>query len=802
MTSLQLIAPQDPPGYCEYVRGGCNEAFLEAPTRRRVFFAYPSTPPQIAESISLAADSLREKQPDWDWQVWTDLNITGQLIVCEICKSIRSSHAVVADVTTLNFNLMFEIGLSISLGVPVILIKDTTYAADSKDFERLGLLETIGYLDFQNSEDLVERIPKAVEAAKPLQEIPQRAFRETPVFVIRSAISTDGSLATESTLKKSRLRFRTYDPNENVRLTLNDARRQVNGSLAVVATLLDEQREGARIHNALTAFLAGYAVGQEKIVALIQEGVNTVQPIDYRDIVMPYEFSTRIPEMLKPTLDQIFDNLQSSRFDSPEVAELGVLRNLDLGGVAAENEIQGLQDYFVPTGQSTSARQGHAPLVVGRKGSGKSAIFYEIRNSEGRGIHELVLDLRPEGHQFTRLREFVDGRMTAGMQDFAFTGFWEYLLLTEIARKLLEGDRVLAQRDPDMFRRHQQLVEVYSQHNPGEFVDFPQRLVYYVDRLVSKEYGPEISGEALMHSLYLGSATPLRQALIEYLQHKHEVWLLIDNLDKSWPIGGSREIDILLIRSLLEATRKLRKQLEDNDVEFKCLVFLRSDVYEHLIQEIPDKGKDTAIRLEWEDMEAFERIVERRILASTDLQGTFRDGLWSAICAPLVQTEDSFNYILDRTLMRPRDLLLFLHRCVETAINRGHNRVSEEDILFAERRFSDDMLLNLQYEIVDLNPTFRNVLEAFAEVTSELSKEEARLQLEVYANLKNPEETDDAIYTLIRYGFLGVKGGAFTDPSYSFSFSAGFDRLRQRLEQNNGALVIHPAFRSALEVKS
>ena len=798
---LDLFAPQSPPNYCQYADGPCNESFFEAPVKRRVFFAYPSRPPQIAESISLAIDALKARHPETHWQPWTDMNVAGQMILCQVCKWIRSSHAVVADITTLNFNLMFEIGLTVSLGVPVVLIRDTTYAADNESFRRLGLLDTIGYVDFQNSEDLARRLPTALANAKPLPDVPQRAFRESPVYVVRSAIITDGHLAVESALKKSRLRYRTYDPGENVRLTLNDARRQVNGSLAVVANLLDENRDGAHVHNALVAFIAGYALGRERVVALFQEGISTVQPIDYRDIVLPYEVASKLDAFIRPTLYRIYDVMQSSRFDSPEVTNLGVLRELDLGDVAAENEIRGLQEYFVPTGQSIAARQGHARLVIGRKGSGKSAIFYEIRNSEGRGIHDLVLDLRPEGHQFSRMREYVEAQFSGGMREFALMGFWTYLLLTEIARKLLEGDLSLALRDPDRMSRYQKLETAYAQHNPGQLVDFPQRLVYYVDRLVShSDESSAVASETVLQSLYGGDSRPLTDAVIEYLQHKNSIWLLIDNLDKGWPIGGSSSTDILLIRSLLDATRTLQHELEMREVEFKSLVFLRSDICDHLVAEVPDKGKDTPIRLDWDDPAAFERIVERRVVASTNLQGNFIEEIWPSICAPLVNTEASFRFILDRTLMRPRDLLLFLHRCVQTAINRGHDRIHEEDILFAERGYSNDMLENLQFEIVDLKPAYTDLLEAFAGSTSELTMDDTRLQLGLYADLEEPREADEAIDTLIRYGFLGIRSSVFRTPTYAFSSNRSFARLRYALHNDDGIIVIHPAFRRALEI--
>ena len=387
------------------------------------------------------------------------------------------------------------------------------------------------------------------------------------------------------------------------------------------------------------------------------------------------------------------------------------------------------------------------------------------------------------------------------MQEFALTGFWTYLLLTELARKLLEHDASLARRDARQLELYSQLEVVYSDHNPGEFIDFPQRLVHYVNRLIESDIGSAPSAEAIMWSLYGDQSWAFRDAVNEYLDQKDTVWLLIDNLDKNWPVGGSSTTDILLLRSLLEATRKLRNELEHRDVEFNSLIFLRSDIYDHLVAEAPDKGKDTAIRLDWYDPVAFEHIVERRVLASTDLQGSFREQVWPSICAPLVGTEESFAFILNRTLMRPRDVLIFLKRCVETAINRGHNRIDESDILFAETTYSNDVLANLQYEIVDLNPSYDDILLAFVDSAAELDTEDVRLRLGVYAGLESVEDADKGIDALIRYGFLGVSSPSSNAPSYTFSVDGRFSRLKHALDHDGARLVIHPAFRRALDIE-
>jgi nucleoside 2-deoxyribosyltransferase len=69
--------------------------------------------------------------------------IGGQIIFCQICKAQRFTKVAVIDVTTMNFNLLFEIGYALGLGIPVIPIRDTTCTLDSLEFEALGLIDTL-----------------------------------------------------------------------------------------------------------------------------------------------------------------------------------------------------------------------------------------------------------------------------------------------------------------------------------------------------------------------------------------------------------------------------------------------------------------------------------------------------------------------------------------------------------------------------------------------------------------------------------------------------------------------------------
>jgi len=668
-------ALHSPPSFCQYANGPCDQDF-ENVTAAHATFLYASEPENIAGTIEAAIEQLRRSDRRSRWVSWKDLRSTGQIIFCTVCKSMRFSQCVISDVTTLNFNLLFEIGFALGLEVPVVPIRDTTILTNQDEFRQLGFLDTVGYLDFQNSDELAQGIlERAPFTAIPSPRPPLN--HETPVYVIRGHIQTDGDVRMMSTLKKSALRFRTYDVIETPRLPLQEARKQVEASLAVVAHLLSPTRQGAMVHNARCALLAGIAMASAKAVLLLQEG-QVHQPIDYRDVVTPYTNPDQVPRLLEPFIKGVITRLQDA---GPRVTKTPerFLERLNLGDVAAENEIVALRSYFVRTAQYNEARRGTASLVTGRKGSGKSAIFYAVRDSVPKGHGHLVLDLKPEGHQFTKLREVVLSKLSPGLQEHTLTAFWNYILLCEMAQKIRDYDYSWAQRDEDRRKRFQRLLEIYEQQVPADVGDLSERLLRQVDRLTLRFLeapgADPVTGSVLTEMLFKSDIRSLYDALSPYLEEKDSVWVLVDNLDKGWPTRGTKAEDILILRTLLEGTRKMQRELEQRNVEFHSLVFLRNDIYEHLIQETADRGKETAISVDWDDSEAFKEVIRRRVKTSTGLDEPFEQ-MWSKIVDAHIGTRDSFGYVVDRTLMRPRDLLMFLHAAIGVAVNRGHERVA------------------------------------------------------------------------------------------------------------------------------
>jgi hypothetical protein len=298
------------------------------------FFIYASQPKVVAQTIAEAVKHLQNHTTQRNYKSWEDLNVGGAIIFCEICKAIRAAITVVGDITTLNFNVLFELGYAMGLGKPVVPIRDVSYERDKKLFEELGIFDTLGYHDFRNHSDLVKLLTSK-EPFPPFRTPNISLNRIQPIYYVRSPVETDASMKLFSSLKKSYFRFRTFDSHETPRLSLHDAFKEVMSSLAVVGHLIDPERTGAKVHNARVAFVSGMAMAAQKHVLILQEGM-TPQPIDYRDVVVFYSDPIVIPRYVENLVRATAYTLQSDTV-TDSVGPRGMLEAINLGDVASSS---------------------------------------------------------------------------------------------------------------------------------------------------------------------------------------------------------------------------------------------------------------------------------------------------------------------------------------------------------------------------------------------------------------------------------------------------------------------------------
>lgn len=770
------------------------------------FVAYPSKPFEIGSTIQAALRLVGQDKSLPSFTAWEENDIAGRFLSQPIMANIERGDFVVADITTLNFNVVFEIGYAIGRRKRVFLIQNSAIVGSEDLIRQVGIFDTLGYQQYANSDGLAA-ILRGIIDPEPLP-IADGISASAPVYLVLPRHKTDVEVRIVSRLKKARVSFRTFDPDELGRMPAAEAIDNVARSHGVIVPLLAKHRSDAGVHNFRAAFVAGLTMALDKGLVLLQDGQDPV-PLDYRDFVNSYRSLEQIDNHIAEFAIEIGARFQ--RAADPVVVEPKTfLERLNLGASAAENELQELGYYYLQTAEYQRAVRGEVRVVTGRKGAGKTALFAQLRDSIRKNRSRIVLDLRPEGFQLLKFKERVLDFLEEGTQEHTITAFWEYLLFLEIGHRLLEKDQQVHLRNSDLYEPYQRLREAYFAEDYLAEGDFSERLITLTERIADDfnvrrhpEAQPKnLSRAEITELLYRHDIAALRSAVVSYLEHKDELWILFDNLDKGWPAHGILQADVLTLRSLIEAMTKIERDLSKRGLACHGAVFIRNDVFELLVSGTADRGKLASINLDWTDPELLREILRKRFIYSEGIttNPTF-DQIWREVAVTHVHGEESSQYLIDRSLFRPRALIELLQFCRSHAVNLGHQRIEIGDIEQGEHHYSNQILSNIGFEMSDVAPNATDVLWEFFGKKDTIDGETVRDLLQQHVGA---DDWERVFQMLLWYGFLGVVREN-SEPAYIYSVEYEMKRLNalvRRSGMDDATFKINPAFWKALEIRA
>jgi hypothetical protein len=295
-------------------------------------------------------------------------------------------------------------------------------------------------------------------------------------------------------------------------------------------------------------------------------------------------------------------------------------------------------------------------------------------------------------------------------------------------------------------------------------------------------------------------------------------YIIIDDLDRDWV---DEQVANDLVRCLFRAVLDLKRVRN-----LKVLVALRTNIFEQL-----DFGNRTGAQEEkFRALVRQLRWTRNDLISMLDARTRAASEEWgldlSSVRALLPQANrtrgNPLDFILDRTLMRPRDAIAYLNDCISFA--GGKARLSWDEIRRAERPYSHKRLLALRDEWKASFPGVDRVFRLFQGVTVPMSRAELTTHLDdAMLLLSDPKfrgvvwmtELSSAMWSgvvqdwvtlyqplvelLFNIGFLGIsRGGGRTTFLYAFD-DPGFARQPSNLGEDS-RFYVHPAFHAALDV--
>ena len=786
----------------------------------KCFVAYSANPASLAEVIE---NAISEINIQGNGLVvahgWKTIGVTGKVIIKEVCAAIDACNLFVCDLTSLSPNVLFELGYAIARNKRIWLTLDPSFEESRLNFDKLYLFSGIGYAPYQNRNHLVnlffQECPfedlESTIYSKVIHSATSTRDQQPSTLYLKSRIETEASIELSRLLSKSRIPLIIDDPQENNSQTLAWYVQNTRNSFTAIVHLLDDKRDKRYFQNGKYSFVSGMAFGFEKPLLMLAHAPFN-PPVDYADLLCVHDTAANCISAVSTWLSQIGETLsverQKLRERLSEIDSAIALQRLNLGEDVAENEQYDLLDYFVLTAAYQEAlRTPQSMIYVGRKGSGKTANLYKIADALSNDPRNHVCIIKPVAYELEGVLRLLRLSISKAEQGFMIESLWKFLIYTELVLSVyteLEGKPIHYIKT----KGEEELMNYVDEHQDLIKSEFAVRMERAINDLCEIAPSDSIAEQRtrvseILHSNVLGR---LRELLGKVLEGKAKVCVLIDNLDKPWIRGSDISLLSDFLFSLLSVSRSISKEFYRRGITWRpvrlsLLIFLRSDIFSHVMKEARERDKLVYRRLEWNDPTLLQRVIEERFLVSSE-RTLASEKVWQTFFVETVKGLPTKDYLTSRIIPRPRDMIYLCRAALAHAINHRHSRIEEPDILQAEKAYSKYAFDSLEAETSAQLEHLEELLYEFVGMNNIVTRDQVDKSIEK-AHIA-PEKAQYAIDLLCESTFLGLE----TDKDkFEFIYDENKEEViralaRKIVETNGGErYLINAPFHTYLEIK-
>ncbi|MCA2370398.1 hypothetical protein ATU3B_02065 [Agrobacterium genomosp. 3 str. CIP 111-78] len=407
-------------------------------------------------------------------------------------------------------------------------------------------------------------------------------------------------------------------------------------------------------------------------------------------------------------------------------------QGVHVGEISAEDDEVFLTECFVAQDFYSQLldMDSSKSIILGRTGSGKTAVLKQIERTRDDTIRVDPKDVAFDYISNSNILRFIIG---LGCDvNLLFQLLWKHVFLSNSIKKYFKDrnsfetaiDNLFDRNNPARlyFERYQKTfwIEqdvVIKEISSGfeEKVSEGLELALGVDKVAqiksSLSAGQSISGSEkreiqsrvkhAVSQLQMRDMNRAIDALNDLMSNKQRhFYLLVDDLDLDWV---DPSLQYKLIQSLIETVKNFRKLRN-----VKILVALRSDVYEKSIGSIeyegvqPEKYEGIITTIKW-DRESLRTMLDKRLSYMFKRQYSGKTNVrFYDVFPERIRSSLGFDYLVDRTLMRPRDLIFFVNQILDKA--SGSTNISQKTISDVEADYSRKRLDALRTEWRSVHP--------------------------------------------------------------------------------------------------
>lgn len=379
--------------------------------------------------------------------------------------------------------------------------------------------------------------------------------------------------------------------------------------------------------------------------------------------------------------------------------------------------------YFYHVKELERILQGKRSYVIGRKGTGKTAISQFIGGVSDPKVFTEKLSFK--NFPFNELYGLKNAGYTAPNQ---YITLWKYIIYSYVCKMMARNEAIEADA--------QQPLKVLYAPEP---VDSLQR---WIRKWTANDFSVQILGSGgkvgFKESPPVADTWTSRVDTLETVIARHiddsTYYIVFDELDEDYKnvIDKSQyENYTHLLTGLFKAVQDIKSIFKEERFRIYPIIFLRDDIYSVLTDADKTKWDDFKIDLEW-DKKNIKELLAFRISRAMDASGPLLpfDTAWGRLfdLRPVEtghrQTSrmSAFDFMARSTHLRPRDFTKYIQACAEATDNDAP-RIAADTVKKVDKSFSSYLKRELIDEIHGVIPDISAVFDVLSQIRKQTFSE-------------------------------------------------------------------------------
>lgn len=443
-------------------------------------------------------------------------------------------------------------------------------------------------------------------------------------------------------------------------------------------------------------------------------------------------------------------------------------RSMNLGTGTAENDGDFLGACFVETPEYKTLvdYSDHRMILLGRTGAGKTALLKTISHKV-----DVFVEIRPDTFslQYIANMPFVEKLKKFGISLEVFYKFlWVHEIVAQVIRNFFPRDKTgLIERFSGLigFESRVSQMQKYLKENGDVFFDSnsAEKVTKELEASVKSRFLNFAEGEISANEkkeIQIAASEYVRTNQIAQLQNvifllkeylstnaQRKIFVTIDDLDMNWIADDTK---YYLLSALLDSIRMFA-----NIPGLKVVIAMRADLLEKtciVANRQNEKDMSFTLKLNWDENLLWDVLQKRIQYLFSHKYAKNYHVMANEIFEQKVNGKAVEEYLIERTMMRPRDLITFVNLCIEHSDSQSI--IKEKAIFEAERDFLHDRRKALIAEWNQIYPNIEVCLDLLYCFQNEFFFEDVMVEYQKIESsvLSAPVENDDLVRRFLDSG--------------------------------------------------